>query len=76
MNYGIRNVVSSSSDPLTLSTPHIAATFTSSDWQPYITRIHLYQNDDYDTPVITANLVKPIRKSDKIPLTFKIRLDI
>ena len=36
----------------------------------------LNQNDDYDTPVITANLVKPIRKSDKIPLTFKIRLDI
>ena len=59
-----------------LNNEYIAAEFTSSDWQPYITRIHLYQNDDYDTPVITANLVKPIRKSDKIPLTFKIRLDI
>ena len=35
-----------------------------------------YQNGDYDTPVITANLVKPIRKSDKIPITFKIKLDM
>ena len=59
-----------------LNNEYLASEFTSSDWQPYITRIHLYQNDDYDTPVITANLVKPIRKSDKIPLTFKIRLDI
>jgi len=59
-----------------LNNEYLAAEFTSSDWQPYITRIHLYQDGDYDTPVITANLVKPIRKSDKIPLTFKIRLDI
>jgi hypothetical protein len=59
-----------------LSNEYIAAEFTSSDWQPYITHIHLYQDGDYDTPAITANLVKPIRKSDKIPITFKIRLDI
>ena len=59
-----------------LSNEYLASEFTSSDWQPYITRIHLYQEGDYDTPVMTANLVKPIRKSDKIPITFKIRLDI
>ena len=59
-----------------LNNEYLASEFTSSDWQPYITRIHLYQENDYDTPVMTANLVKPIRKSDKIPITFKIRLDI
>ena len=59
-----------------LSNEYLASEFTSSDWQPYITRIHLYQEGDYDTPVMTANLVKPIRKSDKIPITFKIKLDM
>ena len=59
-----------------LSNEYLASEFTSSDWQPYITRIHLYQDGDYDTPVMTANLVKPIRKSDKIPITFKIKLDM
>ena len=50
--------------------------FTGSDFQPYITTINLYQEGDYDTPVIQATLPKPIRKSDKINLRFKIRLDI
>ena len=59
-----------------LSNEYLASEFTSSDWQPYITRIHLYQEGDYDTPVMTANLVKPIRKRDKIPITFKIKLDM
>jgi len=59
-----------------LSNEYLASEFTSSDWQPYITRIHLYQEGDYDTPVMTANLVKPIRKSNKIPITFRIKLDI
>ena len=76
MNYGIRNVVSGSSNPLTLSTPHIAATFTGSDWQPYITTINLYQRGNYDTPVIQAKLPRPVKKSDKINTRFKIRLDI
>ena len=75
-NYSIRNVLSGSDNPLTLSTSTIASTFTSSDWQPYITTINLYQDGDYDTPVIQAKLPKPIRKSDKINLRFKIKLDI
>ena len=75
-NYTLRSPVSGSGKPLELSSYLLASEFTSSDWQPYITRIHLYQNGDYDTPVITANLVKPIRKSDKIPITFKIKLDM
>ena len=76
MNYGIRNVLSSSSKPLTLGTSYIAKEFTGSAFQPYITTINLYQRGDYDTPVIQAAFPKPIRKSDKINTRFKIRLDL
>ena len=75
-NYSIRNVLTTDTEPLKLSTPFVAATFTSSDFQPYITTINLYQDGDYDTPVIQATFPKPIRKSDKINLRFKIKLDI
>jgi len=75
-NYSIRHVLSGSSKPLTLSTSTLASTFTGSDFQPYITQINLWQDGDYDTPVIQATLPKPIRKSDKINLRFKIKLDI
>jgi len=61
---------------LKLNTSTLASTFTGSDFQPYITTIALYQDGDYDIPVITANLPKPIRKSDKINTRFKIKLDI
>ena len=76
MNYSIRNVLSGSSEPVTLGTQYVASTFSSSDWQPYITTINLYQQGDYDTPVIQATLPKPVRKSDKINTRFKIKLDI
>jgi len=76
MNYSIRNVLSTDSEALKLSTPWIASTFTGSDFQPYITTINLYQDGDYDTPVIQAKLPKPIRKSDKINTRFKIKLDL
>tara|TARA_R100001594_G_C4009675_1_gene256645 strand:+ start:275 stop:1198 length:924 start_codon:yes stop_codon:yes gene_type:complete len=58
------------------SNPYLAQEFTGSTFQPYITSINLYQNGDYDTPVIIANLPKPIRVSNKIPITFKIKLDM
>ena len=76
MNYTLRNTLSGSDKPLTLSTSTLASTFTGSDFQPYITTINLYQQGDYDTPVIQATLPKPIRKSDKINTRFKIKLDI
>ena len=76
MNYTIRNVLSGSSEPLTLGTQYLASPFTGSDFQPYITAINLYQDGDYDTPVIQAALPKPIRVSDKINTRFKIKLDI
>ena len=75
-NYSIRNVLSTDTEPVKLSTPFIGAEFTSSDFQPYITTINLYQNGVYDEPVIQATLPKPIRKSNKLSTTFKIKLDI
>tara|TARA_R110000796_G_scaffold247392_1_gene372827 strand:- start:95 stop:1006 length:912 start_codon:yes stop_codon:yes gene_type:complete len=75
-NYSIRNVLTTDTEPLKLSTPFMGAMFTSSNWQPYITQINLYQDGDYDTPIIQAVLPKPIRKSDKINTRFKIKLDI
>ncbi len=76
MNYSVRNVLTGSEKPLTLSTPYLASTFTGSEFQPYITTINLYQKDDYDTPLIQATLPKPIRKSDKINMRFKIKLNL
>ena len=75
-NYSIRNVLSTDTEPLKLSTQFIASPFTGSDWQPYITTINLYQDGDYDTPVIQATLPRPIKKSDKINTRFKIKLDL
>ena len=76
MNYSIRNVLTTDTEPLTLATPYIGSMFTSSNFQPYITTINLYQRGDYDTPIIQATLPKPILKSDKINTRFKIKLDI
>ena len=75
-NYTLRAPLSSSvPNHLTLSTRYLAREFTGS-FQPYITTINLYQDGDYDTPVIQAKLPKPIRKSDKINTRFKIKLDL
>ena len=59
-----------------LGNPYLAQEFTGSDFTPYITTINLYNKDDNDTPVMVAKLPRPIRKSNKISTTFKIRLDI
>ena len=75
-NYSLRAPLTNDTNPLDLSTPYLKAQFTSSDFQPYITTINLYQQGDYDTPVIQATLPKPIKKSDKINTRFKMRLDI
>ena len=76
MNWTIRNPLSGSDGTVKLSTSSPATYFTSSDFQPYITTINLYQDGDYDTPVITAKLPKPIKKSNKINMRFKIKLDM
>ena len=73
-NYGIRAPLSGST--FSLETPFIASTFTGSEFQPYITQINLWKDGVYDSPVLQANLPRPIRKTDKINLNFKIKLDM
>ena len=75
-NYTLRSPVSGSDKPLELSSYLLATEFTGSDWQPYITTINLYDKGNYEEPIIQAKLPKPIRKSDKINMRFKIKLDI
>jgi len=75
-NYTLRSELSGSGNSVSLGTPFYKATYTGSNFQPYITKINLYQDGDYDTPVIQATLPRPIRKSDKINTRFKIKLDI
>ena len=59
------------------TTKYLAREFTGSDFNPYITTINLYQaGDESNGPIIQAKLPRPIRKSDKINTTFKIKLDI
>ena len=73
MNYTLRSPITGS---LKKSTSNLSTKFTGSDFSPYITHINLYQNGDLTTPVICAQLPKPIKKSKKIATTFKIKLDI
>jgi len=74
MNYGIRSPIQGRN--FSLSTSTMASTYTGSNFQPYITTINLYQRGDYDTPVIQATFPRPIRKSDIINTSFKIKLDM
>ena len=75
-NWTLRAPLKGSNDYVKYSTPYLNSNFTGSEFQPYITTINLYQDGDYDTPVIQATLPRPIRKSDKINTRFKIKLDI
>ena len=74
MNYTLRSPISGA---LKETTKYLAREFTGSDFNPYITTINLYQaGDESNGPIIQAKLPRPIRKSDKINTTFKIKLDI
>tara|TARA_Y100000996_G_scaffold389042_1_gene349114 strand:+ start:567 stop:1469 length:903 start_codon:yes stop_codon:yes gene_type:complete len=75
-NYTLRSPVSGSGKTLELSSYLLATEFTGSDFQPYITKINLYDRGNYEEPVIQATLPKPIRKSDKVNMRFKIKLDM
>jgi hypothetical protein len=82
MNYTLRMPLSGTFSTINeftssvFSNPYLAADFTSSNFTPYITTINLYQKGDGDTPVIVAKLPYPIRKSNKVTTTFKIKLDM
>ena len=81
-NYTLRGFLSGSGKTLPadsgslLSNPYLYADFTSSLFQPYITTIGLYTSDDIHDPVIVARLPKPLRVSDKVTTTIKLRLDM
>jgi hypothetical protein len=82
MNYTLKSPLSGSYTTMNEFTASLMGTqflrqeFTGSNFQPYITEINLYQESNLFEPVIRAKLPKPIRKSDKIALTFKIKLDL
>ena len=59
-----------------LSNPYICADYTSSEFQPYITTVALYSSDNIYEPVIIGRLPKPLRVSDRITTTIKLRLDM
>ena len=80
-NYTARCLLSGSTDTgayAWYANPYLCSDFTSGSFQPYITGIQLYNKRNpapYDEPVIVAKLPKPIRKSNKISMIIKIRLD-
>ena len=81
-NYTLRGFLSGSGKSLPtdsgslLSNPYLYADFTGSEFQPYITTIGLYTKDNIYEPVIVARLPKPLRVSDKVTTTIKLRLDM
>ena len=81
MNYTLRCFPTSSGLTLPedsasfLENPWLCPQYTSSDFQPYITEINLYQNGVWDGPVIQAKLPKPLVTSDETTITLKIKLD-
>tara|TARA_R110001583_G_scaffold195206_1_gene370474 strand:- start:92 stop:991 length:900 start_codon:yes stop_codon:yes gene_type:complete len=75
-NYSLRAPLSNDDKPLNFSTKFLKSEFTSSDFSPYITSVKLYQDGVLDEPVMEATFPRPIRKSNKISTTFKIKLDI
>ena len=81
-NYTLRGFLSGSGKSLPtdsgslLSNPYLYADFTGSEFQPYITTIGLYTKDNIYEPVIVSRLPKPLRVSDKVTTTIKLRLDM
>jgi hypothetical protein len=59
-----------------LDNPYLYADYTSSLFQPYITTIGLYNKDNIYDPVIVGKLAQPLRVSDKVTTTIKLRLDM
>jgi len=82
MNYTLKAPLSGSYTTMNeftaslLETQFLRPQFTGSDFQPYITEINLYQTGDTIEPVIRARLPRPVRKSNIIGTTFKIKLDL
>ena len=79
MNTTVRAFVSGgaaiSRNQLHSATPYLANQFTGSGWSAYFNQIQLY-DDITKEPLILANLPRPIKTTDKLSLTLKIRFDI
>ena len=58
-----------------IGNPYMCAEFTGSEWQPYITTI-LFHRKINEEPLFIAKLPKPLRKSDRINMNIKVRLDM
>ena len=82
MNYTLRCFPSGSGYALPhdsgsfMSNQYLCAEFTGSEFQPYITTVHLYHRNNLLSPVVSARLPKPIRVSDKITQIIKLKLDL
>tara|TARA_Y100000310_G_C20568676_1_gene756874 strand:- start:303 stop:1253 length:951 start_codon:yes stop_codon:yes gene_type:complete len=87
MNSTIRGFPTKSLYTKINETPYMADKFTGSNWSPYITTIAFFPRKSKveketlrytlaDEPVAIARLPRPIKISNKIPMHFKIRLDI
>tara|TARA_B100000287_G_scaffold209911_1_gene198137 strand:- start:55 stop:1344 length:1290 start_codon:yes stop_codon:yes gene_type:complete len=82
MNYTLREFTSGSGKTMPKDSAsfigeayELQSTFTSSDFQPYVTQVHLYDKQNPHIPVITAKLPKPIRVSNKISQKIILKLD-
>ena len=61
--------------------PYIQNQFTSSDWKPYVTQIHLYSDDGVrgvknKEPLIIGALPRPIQIRDDMTIKIRLKLDM
>ena len=81
MNYSLRcfpsasNLIMPENSSSFMSNPYLCSEFTGSEFQPYITTIALYDDNDISEPIIVGKLPKPVRVSDSITMNFILRLD-
>tara|TARA_A100001201_G_scaffold37996_2_gene39910 strand:- start:3152 stop:4216 length:1065 start_codon:yes stop_codon:yes gene_type:complete len=57
-----------------ITSTNMSAIPQSFEFQPYVTTVGLYDSDH--TLLAVAKLAKPLKKSTKIPMTFRIEMDI
>jgi len=58
-----------------IGNPYVCSEVTGSEWQPYITTI-LFHRKINEEPLFMAKLPRPLRKSDLIDMSIKVRLDM
>ena len=82
MNRTVRGIRSGSNHWQTHNeSPYLQNQFTSSDWNPYVTQIHLYDENgvhgyDKKEPLIIGTLPKPIKMRDDMKIKIRLKLDM